>query len=265
MHWVALTRLTAAFEGDAPLLASWLSLAPYDFLMRARSGLPALIGAFAEAAPANDLVAKLRARGYGAVVCQSADVPGANRQIHVREFQFSTDNLSGLDDAARPFDIRLSQVVALIRATSIVASESNTTTQTSKFALGRALATGGLMMKKKVEVASSATSEDRESVLYLFTRSQPEPLLFRETHLHYQGLGAALKPVSSQNFLTLVQLLRAGAPRALYDERFLKQKRKVGISAVVAVGKDTSISSSNASDNDLAAYLLVLALEEGQL
>ena len=120
-------------------------------------------------------------------------------------------------------------------------------------------------MKKKVEVASSATSEDRESVLYLFTRSQPEPLLFRETHLHYQGLGAALKPVSSQNFLTLVQLLRAGAPRALYDERFLKQKRKVGISSVVAVGKDTSISSSNANDNDLAAYLLVLALEEGQL
>jgi len=265
MHVVALTRLAATFEGDLKELAAWISLAPYDFGLRARAGLPALLGSFSNQEEADALVAKLRQRGYGAVSCDGADVPGASQQSVPRDFQITGAALTGVDHAGKEFELPLRDVVALIRATAVVAIETSTTTEKKQFAIGRALATGGLMMKKKVEQTSSSTSEQREQVLYVFERSGSHPLLFQETQLHYQGLGAALKPVASQNFLTLIEMLRTSAPQAFFDDRFLKQKRKVGISAISAVGKDLSVASSNSNDNDLGAYLLLLAHEQGQL
>jgi hypothetical protein len=265
MHVVALTRLTAAFEADQKELASWISLSPYDFGLRVRAGLPALLGGFATMQEAESLVTKLRARGYGAVRSDSKDVAGSSEQRVPRDFHLTGGVLAGVDHAGKAFQLQLRDVVALIRATSILTIESNTTVEKSQFAIGRALATGGVVMKKKVAQTNSATSEEREQVLYLFGQSGQHPLLFRETRLHYQGLGAALKPVASQNFATLIQLLRAAAPHAFYDERFLKQKRKASSFSISAVGKDLSVASSNTDDTDLAAHLLVLAHDQNQL
>jgi hypothetical protein len=207
----------------------------------------------------------LRDRGYGAVACETATVASGRQQIVPREFRFNDGVLSGVDDTGKPFELALSQVVALIRATSIATVENNTTTQTKQLALGRALVTGGLVMSKKVEHTSTSTHEAREQVLYLFINSGLRPLCFKETMLRYQGLGAAIKPTVSQNFATLVETLRANAPEALYDDRFLKQKRKVGIASISAGFKDFSVSSSNVNDNDLGAHLLLLAHAQGQL
>lgn len=265
MHVVALTRLTSAFEGDLKEMAAWVSLTPYDFGLRVRAGLPTLLGGFSTMQEAESLVAKLRKRGYGAVHCDSKDAAGASEQCVPRDFQFGAGVLTGTDQEGKAFKLQLRDVTALIRAINILAVESSTTTEKSQFAIGRALATGGVVMKKKVEQTRSATSEEREQVLYVFASGESHPLLFRETRLHYQGLGASLKPVASQNFVTLIEILRAAAPHAFYDERFLKQKRKVGVSSISAVGKNLSVASSNTNDTDLAAYLLVLARDQGQL
>jgi hypothetical protein len=89
--------------------------------------------------------------------------------------------------------------------------------------------------------------------------------VFRESVLRYQGLGPHLKSVTAQNFATLIELLRERAPHALYDQRMLTQKRKVGVTSFAGLATDRRVESSNASENELAATLIVLAHEQGQL
>ena len=128
-----------------------------------------------------------------------------------------------------------------------------------------ALLTGGVKMSKTVERTTHSVTEAREQQLHLFTRTQSMPWMFRESALRYQGLGAKLKPTSIQNFVVLTEELRERAPLALYDQRFLTQKRKVSIATARGLAAERSVKSSNATENDLAVRLLALAFEQGQL
>jgi hypothetical protein len=183
----------------------------------------------------------------------------------VREFEFGDRALRGRDDLTRNFELPYAEIAALIRAAQISTLDSTVTTVEKKLNVGRALMTGGLMMNKKVEKTTHSASEEREQVLYAFPRGTHTPLVFRESVLRYQGLGPHLKSVTAQNFATLIELLRERAPHALYDQRMLTQKRKVGVTSFAGLATDRRVESSNASENELAATLIVLAHEQGQL
>jgi len=63
---------------------------------------------------------------------------------------------------------------------------------------------------------------------------------------------------------TLIDVLRARAPRALYDDRRLTQWRR-STTAISRSPAHKISSSSNASGNDRAVHLLVIAHLNGQL
>jgi hypothetical protein len=262
MYLVALTHWGAPIEPELPTLASWCGSNVYDLRLRAAAGLPVLLLWTPDFASAAEFTERLRARGHGAVNFDSNDL-GDN--IVVREFGFGPAGLQVQDGTGRPFDVAYADVVGLVRAVSVESADNSVTTKEKKFNVGLAVMTGGLKMTKTVERTTRTASEDREQQLYLFTRGRAGAWLFCEASLRYQGLGPRLKPTTLLNFLALVEELRARAPHALYDQRFLTQKRKVGIASAQGLANTRSIKTSNASENDLAARLLVLAFEQGQL
>jgi hypothetical protein len=265
MHYVALTRWGAPLEAELPTLSTWLGLAPYDCRMRAAGGLPVVLCVEAQADRAQTRVSELRARGHGAVCCDAASVPNASQHFYPRQIELTADALHCVDGPGNAIDVPYTDVLALVRASNITTAENTVTTVEKKLAVGRALMSGGLMIHKKTEKVTRSATEDREQVLYVFRRSRFEPLVMRELGLRYQGLGAALKPTTAQNFMLLVEQLRARAPQALFDQSFMTQKRKPGISAVTGVANERRVETSNSDGNDLGAFLLVLAHIEKQL
>lgn len=250
-------------DGELTTLAGWLGITPYDLRLRAAAGLPAPLLSTPDAAAAADLLARLRARGHGAVGCDFGASGAAAGSV--RELNFGPSALTGQDEQGRPFEVPYVEISGLLRALSVVAAENTVTTKEKKLDVGMAVMTGGLKMSKTVERTTRSASEQREQILYLFKHARPLPVIFRELSVRYQGLGAERKPTTIQNFLVLIQLLRQRAPHALYDERFLTQKRKIGLAAVGGIASERTVTSSNASENELAARLLMLAHEQGQL
>lgn len=264
MQLVVIARWGAPLESELPALASLLGVAPYDLRLRI-AGVPPVVVARTDEARAREMVQALRARGHGVVVCDPASVPGLSDHCVPRDFAFGPSALGGTDATGRPFELPYVEVSALVRASEIASAEQSRTTTVKKLDISRAVMSGGLLPNKKVEHTVRTESETREQVLYAFQRGTGASFLFRETVLHYQGLGAARVATSMQNFLVFVQELRQRSPRAFYDQRFLGQKRKAGVTSVTGRVGDRRVESSNASENDLGAYLLLLAHEQGQL
>ncbi|HSD90534.1 MAG TPA: hypothetical protein VLB44_23575, partial [Kofleriaceae bacterium] len=92
-----------------------------------------------------------------------------------------------------------------------------------KFDLGRAIATGGLVMRKTEKREVVTRSEDSEQVLYLFRSSGETPWLLREHGTNFAGLGAALQPIASRNFAIAVEQFRGHAPAARFDDSLLRR------------------------------------------
>ena len=83
--------------------------------------------------------------------------------------------------------------------------------------------------------------------------------------LRHDGLGDRRQATRLLNFVAMVEALRARAPHALYDERLLKQRRKSSLSSTAGTAQGRVVTSSNASENDLAAHLLAIGHLKGQL
>ncbi len=265
MHVVALTRWGAAMDGELPVLAVWLGVTAYDLRLRLAGALPVVFALKPDAQSAEDFVARLRARSHGAVSCDATQVPGPGDQIVPREFELFASALRGKDDHGRPFELPYVEITGLIRAARVSNTQNTLTTKETKFDMGMAVMSGGLKMSKQIDKVERSGSEEREQTLHIFRRSRPEPLLCRELALRYQSLGAALKPTTAQNFATFVELLRARAPFAFHDQRLVTQKRKAGALSIAGPAKERSVATTNAGETDLAAALLMLAHEQGQL
>ena len=262
MHVVALTRWGAPLETELPTLASWLGVGAYDLRLSAAAGLPLLLKWSSDVAAAAELTERLRARNHGVV---HSDTESAGEKVIAREFSFGPAGVLGLDSNGRPLELAYADISGLIRVLSVESAENTIITREAKLNVGMAVMTGGLKVSKTVERTTRNVSEEREQQLLVWKRGLFAPWVFGESSLRYQGLGAKLKPTSIQNFQVLIEELRARAPQALYDQRLLTQKRKVTIASAQGPANARSVKSSNTGENDLAAHLLVLAFEQGQL
>jgi hypothetical protein len=264
MHVAAITRVGRPLEAELPVFAEWLGMTAYDVRLRINAGLPAIVATAPDSGQTKALCARLRERGHGAVSADLAFAQALAPQV-VREPSLTGDAFRGTDALGQSFEVRLQDVLTMLRATSVQEDESRVTTHEKKLAVGRALLTGGLMLRKTESRTTETQTESREQVLYVFRIDTRVPLLLRELSLRYQLLGKDLKPTTAQNFATLVEKLRGGAPHALYDQRLFTQKRKVVVAASSGTKDAQRVSSSNESENLLAAYLITLAHVERQL
>jgi hypothetical protein len=265
MHVVALTRWGPPLEGELPALAAHLDALAYDLRLRLAGGLPAVFVTVDDDAEANRHVEFLRARGHGAVRCDMDELPAPEDQCVPLHFELSAAAVCGTLVGNRRFDVPYAEIMALVRAASVTSAEQTKTTQEKKLSLGRAVVTGGLMMRKKVDRIDKKMTMEQEQMLYMFRRGEPSPYVWKELTLHYQGLGDDRKLTTAQNFAELTDRLRAHAPHAFCDERLLTQKRRAGITSLAGGAKDRRIEISNVRENDLTVFLLLRAHFEGQL
>ncbi len=272
MYVVALTRWGRPLDQELQELARLLQAQPYDLRMRLTGPLPVVVSRLSEAAEARALLEKLRERGHGVVACDGEKLLASEQMITPRSFELDEEGVA-LDDPARPPErVLYSTVLALIHAQLEIETRTTATSQKRKFSAGRAIITGGLVVTKKVTRESRDQQNEYEQVLYLFRKSSTHPIILRQNALRYDGLGRELGHSSVENFSRLIGTLRERAPGALYDDRLLTRRRRAVPQAVTKSKSLTksnvsieAAASSNASETDLAAYLVALAHHGGQL
>ena len=232
-YHVAILAIATSVEQEAAALAADLGTIAYEERVKLAAGVPAIVLSTPELGRAEALAGTLRARRHAVHVCRASDVVASSAMTSMRRFGFDAEAIVA-GDARLPWH----DVSVLVRATQRRLVETTETVKEKKLSLGRALVTGGLVMRKSTERAVVTRSEDFEPVLYLF-RHGGAPWLLREHGTHYGALGAMLAPVSSRNFAIAVEQIRARAPHARFDDRLLARK--------------------SATDIDLLAHLIAIA------
>jgi len=251
---VALAELGGPAEAEAPLLAADLGCTAYDARLMLAGGLPAVVKTTADKAQAIELLGKLRARGHGAVACDTGAVASSGSMKTMKAFRLGADAIEEGGERL-PYD----DLVALVGAVHRSRTDSTTVSKEKKFSMSRALLTSGLSMSKTVTKETKASAEDRESVLYLFRKSGEAPWLLREHGTNWAGHGRALEATEAGNFKVTVALLREKAKGAQYDDRLVT--RKVGERAALHGGSGTTtVKTSSEATMDLLAHVLAMWL-----
>ncbi len=254
MYVVAIAELTGSFDAEAPALAADLGVTAYEARLMLVGGLPAVVKTTDDKAFALDRLARIRARGHGAVACDASAVVASSAMTRMSRFQLDDRAVTLADRAGEslPFD----DVLALVAAAHRRHADTTTTKRETKFSMGRTLLSGGVMLTETVKKETRASTDEREGVLYLFRRSGATPWILHEHGTAWTGL-PVVAATESENFRAAVALLRERAPGAVFDDRLVTRKAPERTSLSGGSGNAT-IRSSNEAGVDLLAHLVAL-------
>ena len=271
MYVVALTRWgpsgspgQPALEGEVGALAPVLGRGAYELRLALASPPPVVLFQSEDLESAKRALATLRGRGHGAVACDVGSVTSSSSMAVPKGFRFDSDAFVGEVPGVGEVCVEYVQVAALLPALHTTIAESSSEHTEKKFSLSRAALSGGVILTKKQTVREHETTQERERVLYVMHSSGAGHVLLRESRLSYSGLGDRLGPSSTENFTTVLTLLRQHAPRAPFDERLMRHRRSAGSLSIGGTASARTITASNDGEIDLAAHLLTVALLSGQ-
>jgi hypothetical protein len=248
MHLVALLALRGTLDDEVGPLAADLKCTAFEARQRLAAGFPSVLQRLATPEAAEALAASLRARGHDARCVDPATLP-VGAMFQVRDVTLEPDAVRSGRCLA------FADLTALIRAVVVGTAQSTDVTRERKFSLGRAVLSQGLVMTRQTERTTVSVSQEKEAVLYVFSKHEA-PWCFAEGALRYTGLGAALKPVRLENFETVVRSLRAGAPQARFDDRLVRAKLAPSKERANFLGRQTQ--SGNHETVELMACLLAM-------
>ena len=255
MFVVAIAELKGTVDAEAAALGADLGVTPYEARLLLAGGTPAVLKTTPDKALALDLLARVRARGHGAVACDASAVVGSGAMVSMRRLRLGEQAVT-LDDRpgeSLPYD----DVLALIAAVHRRRVDTATQTRETKLSVGRAVMTGGMAFTKTVKTDTRSAAEERESVLYVFRRSGATPWILQENGTSWAGVGGALAPSVGENFRLGVERLRALAPGAAFDDRLLTRRAPERASLSGGAGTTTVTTSSDAG-MDLLAHLVAM-------
>lgn len=258
MDVVALTELATTEEIEAPHLAVDIDVSVYEARQKLVVGLPTVVLMTPSRARALEVLAKLRARGHGAVAFAASDVVPAASMVPIRKFRLDDKALviEPVAQGAVELEVPYDEMTGLVRAVHRRSFETRDDVKERKLRPLAAIASGGVILTKTVKREVVSVSEERQQALYLFRRGGV-PCLLLENGAQYAGLGALVKPTRLENFVTTVQLLRQRAPRVVYDARLVTLRK--------TPAPPTEPSSPRAFDPinggiDLLAHILVTSV-----
>jgi hypothetical protein len=220
MHIVAIYQLQGAAEQLARELAGALGTTPYEARQRViiPGGGPVVVATFASAEPANDCVARLHVAGFASLVVDSDHLEIVQNRLLVRQLQFASDALQIIANDNQRLSLPYHEVKLLLRGAGIVSSVQVETSKKKKFAIGRAVASGGLVMRKTVKTVTEVTNQERQPFCHLSVMGQPS-LVLRQAELDYTALGAERLLSRDANFNWICAELRRRCPAAAWDDR----------------------------------------------
>ncbi len=218
VYLVALAELSGTIEDEATHLAADLGISLYEARLLLSGERPKIVLRTADETHARDLLAKLRARRHGAIACDSRAIVAIDEMVQVEQFQL-TDTALVLADGA---EFLYADVLALLRAVRTEHTTTKTKVTERKLAMGRAIASGGLLLSKKTTREESKAAEHREQVLFVFRKSGGGACVVRDSHTSFEGLATRMAPSVAENFVRLIAELRERAPDAVFDDRLIR-------------------------------------------
>lgn len=220
MYIVAIYQLQGAAEKMAGDLAAVLGTTAYEARPRVTipGGGPVVVANFAAPEPAENCADRLRAAGFATLVVDSAQLETDQNRLLVSRLQFSDAGLQISTRDNQSLSLPFREIKLLLRGAGIVSSVQIETTTKKKFAIGRAIVSGGLVMHKKIKTVTEVTNQERQPFCHIYATDRP-PLALRQAELDYTALGAELRLSQEANFNWICTELRRHTPHALWNDR----------------------------------------------
>lgn len=249
---MALLAMATPVDALAASLARHLGKTVYEQRLALSGGLPAVVATVNDREAALATLAVLRGEGHDATAFDATSVVQSANMTSVRRFRLDPTALV-LDPSgeALPYD----DIHAILRATHRADIERTKQVEVRKLSVGRAVLSGGLIVRKGSQESRVEREGEQRQVLYLFRRGGSAPWILRATEARYPPeLGAATSLIG---FAQTLETLRERAPDAAYDERLLR--RKVSQTFGSSRSSDSSsLSFSSEAGIDLLAHVIAL-------
>lgn len=241
MFHVVLLELARGLEGEEVALGALLGLAQYDVRVRLSGVLPRLAFESPIEAEASRVAQGFAERGHTVRVFAASEVVPLERLIAMHRFSFEGDLIFASD---RKPQQRAQDLLAMVQFETRASVVRTGKEKVLRYA-GRAPHTE--------EVETFRHEGHTEDALMLVWRDGSRWLL-RAGNGRYLALGPDLKTTQHENFRTTVAKLRALAPRAAYDDRFVRSP--INAQGVLIARGNDSASSHGDSRTDLALQAL---------
>lgn len=192
-----------------------------DVRRRLAGPMPRVLFADVDQARVRAVAASLAAAGVAVAAVDPADIPGDGQWIVARRLELAPGRLVVIEGvgAETRHELPAGAITLVQRARRREIETETVETTERKLSAGRALASGGLLLHKKVKTTTTRTSESVQSFA-LVQRSDGGPdVALYEQKLAYRFLGADMQPSSRGNFEQTIARVRALAPAAALDTR----------------------------------------------
>ncbi len=253
MHLVVVSGWQKEEATVAETVAETMGILVFEAQQKISGGGPAVLTSFADPLQAETMAARLSQDGVPALVIDTAAVRSRSQPLQVRRFVLDSQALQLELFDGNNCDIDYGKIALLLVATCNSGQSQTTDTETKrKFSLGKTLLAGGIPMTKKVKSETTATVEERDETLWMYTQEGVK-VIFDRAAMSYDGLGDAMQFTRDLNFVHLKNQLRRLAPQASYDDRLLKR-------AVLARLLGSALNPE--TDLDLAFEILARSLRE---
>jgi len=198
-------------DAEAEPIAEIVGVTSYDVRLRLTGLLPSILCWKPNLEEALAVRAALASRHHGVLVVDPRTVPESEQMVHLRRFSLAADRLVANDHGD---SVAFADITALIRAAT---STSVVRKVRSREPIAYGSAPGRPTPTEETELLRHETAST--NLLYIVP-NDGAPLLLVEHEARYLSLGSAMRATEHENFFTTIELLRAAAPSALYDERF---------------------------------------------
>ncbi len=222
MKLVALMR-AARGPADVQTVADACALTLAEARMRFGSEPPGLVARLEDDA-AHAVVEKLNASGVLALACP-LPVRNDKERTVVHTFEVGGVGVTLTPRSGAPLIMPWSDIAVILRGARAIISREDRTEKQRQFALGTALATGGLKLSSTVRRTVHTESEDTERLLLVYDSGGRCAALY-ESQVVFTCLGPAMQASRAANMETVIRMIRERAPHALYDERLIRMGRR---------------------------------------
>lgn len=165
------------------------------------------------------LVAALAEEGFLAWAADPSAVPADENRVVMRSLDWEPGGFRAVDARGQAHPCPLESVRLLQRGARTHSTTEVLKTSETRFDLGKAVLSGGLLLTKKVEKMEARTTHAKEPFL-LIQRGDGQPdLMVYEHGMDYRCLGTDMRPATLANLALLTARFQTLCPEAPLDDR----------------------------------------------
>ncbi|MGB0591087.1 MAG: hypothetical protein ACPGU1_15535 [Myxococcota bacterium] len=227
MYLVAIHGIDPKNTTLAPTLARLLGCTAYEARGRLVSVGPSVIAHGSESRPLQTLASQLKAAGFRVLLLNTAAIERSGLWWDARSFELSPTAWRITTRDGERTVMKWRQVSLIVRGKSRIETSTTEVHHGKRFSAARAVASGGMVRKKKVRTETTKAGTDHEGFLHIY--GPGSVIVIRESDITYTGLGAHLKTTRNANFTTLIEVLKRRTSHAPFDDRLLRHAGLVQI------------------------------------